>query len=145
LIAAEEGVELALDEGAHLAERDGEAGALHGAVLLEGAEALDPLHQAGLHLAPDLDRLQAAAAAGSDARLRGAAKLLIERARGRLPATLVVHYVDADERVSLDPSAEAVAATEQAASATAAIRAASFPPKPECGCETCAYSWVCDA
>jgi ATP-dependent helicase/nuclease subunit A len=75
----------------------------------------------------------------------GAYAALIEQARGRLPTTIVVHYLDADERLGIDPASEAKAATQRATDAIAAIRAGDFPRKAECEREGCPYSWVCGA
>jgi len=73
----------------------------------------------------------------------GAYAALIEQARGRLPATIVIHYLDADERLEIDPAVEAKSATQQATEAIAGIRAGAFPRTPHCEPEGCPYAWVC--
>ncbi|MBM3498552.1 MAG: hypothetical protein FJX74_07750, partial [Armatimonadetes bacterium] len=73
----------------------------------------------------------------------GAYAVAIRQARGRLPATVAVHYLDAGEAMSVDPPAEAAEAERLVGEVVRGIREGRFPPKPDCDRSACPWAWVC--
>lgn len=117
---------------------------LAGAVIEGQVDALLRDRAGGLHLIDyKTGRAQDAGTAAEHRFQVGAYAAALRQACGRLPATVVVHYLDADERVAVDPAAEADDATQQIAEAVRGIRARRFPRRRDCADTGCRYGWVC--
>ena len=68
----------------------------------------------------------------------------LEAATGRLPASAVVHYLDADSAETLDVPSAAAEACSRAVEALGAIQGGDFPPCKE-GCQQCGWQWACQS
>jgi RecB family exonuclease len=66
-----------------------------------------------------------------------------EQALGRLPDGARIHYLGADEWVTVDPAEASQEAVPVARQAIAAIQAGDFPPRSPERCVACDLAWAC--